>query len=213
MRAFGVVLLVLILAGCGHSQTQYSPAPRAGMTWDRAVSIIEQGFYEDYGKERPESVKVTPEAIVLADGAITTATHAGTVVPIYGAAAVVGTTSARTVAAGQRIYLSSLQPSIVAKRTGRDNRYAVIVRTAPGVTARRIFFRSEVRAEEFADALEYLRLMRRTGQSESAAVNGSVQTPGVMSKEQYKQVQIQQLMEQNLPYEEYTRRMREIEMQ
>lgn len=211
LKTFSILIsLAAVLYGCGHSQTHYAPSARQGMTWDRAVSVIERGFYEDYGKERPESVHVTNEAIILSDGSITTAQHAGTAVPVYGAAVLVGSTSAKTIAAGQRIYLNSLAPAIVLKRNARDNRYAVIIRTNPGVTSRRVFFRTEQRAEEFADALEFVRMSgRAAGESRS---NESI-APSAMSKEQYKQIQIERLMQENLPYEEYVRRMREIEAQ
>lgn len=157
MRIIIAACLLVLVAGCGHSPINYTPSPPSTMTWERATSIIERGFHEDYGDQRPQSVLVTDQAIILADGNITTGSHAGTAVPVYGAAVIVGTSTATTVAAGQHIYLDSLQPSIVVKRNGRDHRYAVIIRTDPGFTARRVFFRSAQRAQEFADALEYVR--------------------------------------------------------
>ncbi len=199
----------LLLSGCGHSKTVFTPAPESGMTWEKAVSVIERGFYEDYGRQKPQAVQVTDQAIVLSDGTVSTAVHSGTAVPVYGAAVLVGSSQVKTVAAGQHIYLASLLPSEVYKRNWRDNRYAVIVRTDPGVTSRRIYFRSERRAEEFADALEYLRLAASGRVSTQAAQS----SPSGMTKEQYKQQQIRKLMEESPPYEEYTRRMREIESQ
>lgn len=204
-----VISAALFLSGCGHSKTSFRPAPEAGMTWEKAVSVIERGFYEDYGRQKPQAVQVTDQAIILSDGTVSTAVHSGTAVPVYGAAVLVGSSQVKTVAAGQHIYLESLLPSEVYKRNGRDNRYAVIVRTDPGVTSRRIYFRSERRAEEFADALEYVRRAAAGRISTQAAQSPSA----AMSKEQYRQQQIRQLMEESPPYEEYTRRMREIEAQ
>lgn len=149
------VVLVWMLSGCGHSRIHYEP--RAGMTWGQAVAVVERGFHEDYGDQHAQSVVVTDKAIILADGNITTGSFAGTAVPVYGSAVVVGSSNSKTVAAGQHIYLDSLMPAMVMKKNGRDNRYAVVIRQQPGVTARRVFFRSQASAKQFADALESLR--------------------------------------------------------
>jgi hypothetical protein len=166
MKHFLTIALVVVFAGCGHSQMRHNPAPAPGMTWAKATAIIERGFYEDYGDQKTQSVHVTEEAIILADGSITTGSHYGTAIPTYGSAIVTGNSTAKTVAAGQRIYLDSLQPSLVMKRNGRDSRYAVVIRTEPGITARRIYFRSEARAKEFADAIEYVRRSHEISRTE-----------------------------------------------
>lgn len=153
-----VIFLSLLLSACGHSHVSYAPVAPVSMSWERAVSIVEQGFYEDYGEQRPQSVEITNEAIVLADGLKTTANSFGTVLPGGGIATVVGSSSVKTVAEGQRLYFRSLGPSMVYKKNARDNRYAVIMRMSVGATARRVFFRSEASAKQFADAVEYLRL-------------------------------------------------------
>jgi hypothetical protein len=132
------------------------------MNWEQAVAVVERGFHEDYGDQRAQSVLVTDRAIILADGSITTGTYAGTAVPVYGAAVVVGSSNSKTVAAGQHIYLDSLMPAMVMQRNGRDNRFAVIIRQEPGITARRVFFRSQASAQRFADALEALRVESTT---------------------------------------------------
>ncbi|MDZ4190400.1 MAG: hypothetical protein U1D65_00115 [Pseudomonas sp.] len=155
LRAICFALVAAVLSGCGHSQINYSPRP--SMTWEQAVAVVERGFHEDYGKERAQSVVVTDKAIVLADGNITTGNFAGSAVPVYGSAVIVGTSNAKTIAAGQHIYLDSLMPAMVMKKNGRENRYAVIVRQEPGITARRVFFRSQAAAQNFADALASLK--------------------------------------------------------
>lgn len=208
---FFLVVAALSLVACGHSQIDYTPGARAGMTWERAASIVERGFYEDYGDQKTQAVQITHEAIILSDGSITTGTHAGTAVPVYGAAVVVGSSTSKTVSAGQRIYLSSLQRSIVLKRNGRDHRFAVIVRTEPGITARRIFFREERRAEEFADSLEYLRLA--VSNVPVASVAAPVPVDGGLTPEQYRRGQLERLMQENLSYDEYQRRLKQIEAQ
>jgi hypothetical protein len=160
MKRLLTLMLAVLVAGCGHSAINYRPSPPANMTWARAVSIIERGFYEDYGDQKTQAVQVTEEAIILSDGSITTTRGIGTALPVYGTAIVATNSVGKTVAAGQHIYLAALEPSIVVERNGRDNRFAVIIRTEPGITARRVFFRSQARATEFADAIEYLHRSR-----------------------------------------------------
>lgn len=159
MRQLIVLLLsVAVLAGCGHSPINHTPTAPQGMTRERAAAVVERGFHEDYGRHKPQSVVVTDKAIVLSDGTVTRGIHSGTAaIPVYGVAVGVGATTATTVQAGQHIYLDSLQPAIVSKKQGRDHRFAVTIRQDPGITVRHVFFRSEQRAREFADALEWLR--------------------------------------------------------
>lgn len=157
MRYFIVIFFLAFLTACGHSQLQYSPNP-SNMSWERAVKVIEQGFYEDYGREKPQAVAVTQDAIILADGTITNTVGYGAATPVDRGAFVIGASTSKTVDAGQRIYLRSLGDSMLMQKNGRDSRYAVVIRLSEGVTARRIFFRSEQRAQEFLDALEYLKV-------------------------------------------------------
>lgn len=149
-------LICFLLAGCGHSQIQYQPSDQQ-LDWNKAVSVIEQGFYEDYGKQKTQAVAVTSEAIILSDGTISNSVGVGTATPLGGSALIVGSSTTKTVSAGQRIYLNSLGDSMLMKRNGRDHRYAVIVRVKPGATARTVFFRTESQAKNFLDALEYLK--------------------------------------------------------
>lgn len=206
---YGILLSFLIfLTGCGHSQINYTPTPPTNMTWDKAVSIVERGFYEDYGEEKTQAVQITEESIILSDGSITTTKGFGTAVPVYGAAIVSTNTTGKTVAAGQRIYLAELQPSVVVKRNGREHRYAVIIRAEPGYTARRVFFRSEDRAKGFADAIAYLHEYAKkkpiANQSASAA------QPEGLTKEKWRRQQLEELQQSGVSYEEYQRRYREL---
>lgn len=66
-KILATALIYIMIAGCGHSQLQYQPADK-NLDWHRAVSIIEQGFYEDYGAQKTQAVAVTSEAIILSDG-------------------------------------------------------------------------------------------------------------------------------------------------
>lgn len=156
-KILAMALIYTALAGCGHSQIQYQPSDR-NLDWNKAVSIIEQGFYEDYGAQKTQAVAVTSEAIILSDGTISNSVGISTASPIAGSALIVGTSTTKTVSAGQRIYLNSLADSMLMKRNGRDHRYAVIIRIKPGATARSVFFRTEHQAKKFLDALEYLKV-------------------------------------------------------
>jgi hypothetical protein len=201
LKALFFSLCLALLAGCGHSNTEYSPAA-GSMTWDQAIAVVERGFHEDYGDQRAQSVLVTDKAIVLSDGNITTGSYTGTAIPVYGTAVVIGASNSKTVAAGQHIYLDALLPSMVMKKNMREGRYAVIIRQSPGFTARRVFFRTQSSAQTFADALEVL----RTGKVTQVRAEDPT-----ITKEQYKQKLIQQLNNESPPYEEYVRRMRLIE--
>lgn len=151
-----IALICTFLVGCGHSQIHYQPSDR-NLDWNKAVSIVEQGFYEDYGAQKTQAVAVTSEAIILSDGTISNSVGVSTVSPIAGSALIVGSSTTKTVSAGQRIYLNSLGDSMLMKRNGRDHRYAVIIRIKPGTTARTVFFRTEEQAKKFLDALQYLK--------------------------------------------------------
>ncbi|MCU1719408.1 hypothetical protein [Pseudomonas sp. 5P_3.1_Bac2] len=201
LKALVSSLAIVLLAGCGHSNIGYSPSA-GNMTWDQAVAIVERGFHEDYGDQKTQSILITDKAIVLSDGSITTGSYSGTAIPVYGAAVVIGASNSKTIAAGQHIYLDTLLPSMVMKKNMREGRFAVIIRQSPGFTARRVFFRTQSSAEIFSDALEVLRA------GHGVPIH---QENTALSKDQYKQQLIQQLNNDSPPYEEYVRRMREIE--
>lgn len=157
IRGVGVVLLAFLISACGHRQLDYVAKPEAGMTWGQASSIVERGFYEDFGKRKPVAVLVTDNYIVLSDGTISEGSGVASTMPIGSGAIAVGSSTVVTKEAGQRLYFSSLgKPTIHQHRM--KERYAVMIRSVEGANLRVLFFRSQTRAQEFADAIEYLRL-------------------------------------------------------
>lgn len=207
MRTLIYVVAAILLAGCGHSQIGYTPVAPQGITTQQAASVVEQGFYEDYSQEKPQTAMVTQEFIALSNGSITRGLTTGTAQAFNGVVVGLGSTFLRTEEINQRIYFRSLGVPIVSKRNGRDNRYAVTIRLAEGVTARNVYFRSEQRAREFADALVYLRDSSARG---TLGAQPAAAPSGMPSEQAYKQQQLDQLMKQNLSYEEYQKRHREI---
>lgn len=207
MRTLIYVVSAILLAGCGHSQIGYTPMAPQGITTQQAASVVEQGFYEDYSQEKPQTAMVTEEFIALSNGSVTRGLTTGTAQAYNGVVVGLGSTFLRTEEINQRIYFRSLGVPIVSKRNGRENRYAVTIRLAEGVTARNVYFRSEQRAREFADALVYLR-----DSSASGALGSRPATApsGMPSEQAYKEQQLRDLSQQNLPYEEYQKRYRQI---
>lgn len=207
MRLTALILASTLIVGCGHSQIGYTPVAPQGITTQQAASVLEQGFYEDYSQEKPQSAMVTEEFIGLSNGSVTRGLTTGTAQSYNGVVVGLGSTFLRTEEINQRIYFRSLGVPIVSKRNGRDNRYAVTIRLAEGVTARNVYFRSEQRAREFADALVYLRdsSARGTLGSQPAA-----SPSGMPTEQSYKQQQLDDLKRQNLSYEEYRKRHRQI---
>lgn len=207
MRFLIITMFVALSAGCGHSKIAYTPSTPQGITIQQAASIVEQGFYEDYGRQKPQTAMVTEEFIALSNGTVTRGLTTGTAQVFGGVAVGLGSTFLRTEEINQRIYFRSLGVPIVSKRNGRENRYAVTIRLAEGVTARNVYFRSDHRAREFADALVFLSEFSARG------APGSQPAPaysGMQSEHAYKEEQLQQLRQQNLPYDEYQKRYREI---
>lgn len=150
------MLTTVLLVGCAHRPVGYTPSSPAGMTQESAEAVIERAFHEDF-RRQPEAVQVTEEAIVLSEGFITKSSSTAVAVPVAGSAVGMGSSTSRTKSAAQYIYLDSLLPSVVLKRTGRDHQYAVTIMQEPGVAVRHVYFRTQFRAQEFADALEWLR--------------------------------------------------------
>ncbi|MBD9671605.1 hypothetical protein IB275_13565 [Pseudomonas sp. PDM21] len=204
MRKLIAVIAISMLTACGHTQVAYTPSPRAGMDTKQAASIVEQGFYEDYGSEKAQSAMVTPEYIALSNGTVSRGVNVGQASAYNGVVVGLGSTFMTTQEINQRIYYRSVGAIQVYKKNMRDNRYAVIIRTSEGANARRIFFRSESRAEEFADAMEYLKRSYAAGTLAPQAPAAS--SGAALSREQ----QIQQLQQRNLPYEQYQQEYRRI---
>ena len=204
MRSVAILMLFALLAACGHTRVDYTPKPRPGMDAAQAASVVEQGFYEDYGKEKAQSAMVTSEYIALSNGTVSRGVNLGQASAYNGVVVGLGSTYMTTQDINQRIYFRSVGEIQVYKKNARENRYAVIIRTVEQTTARRVFFRSESRAEEFADAMEYLKRSYAAGTlapQAPAAPIGSTQS---------RELQIQQLQQRNLPYEQYQQEYRRI---
>lgn len=207
MRLPLLVLLVSLLAACGHSQLAYTPKAPLNATPQQIASIVEQGFYEDYGQQKPQSALVTEEFIALSNGSVTRGLTTGSAQAFGGVVVGLSSTFLRTEEINQRIYYRNLGTPIVSKRNGRDNRYAVTIRTAESTTARNVYFRSEQRAKEFADALVYL---RDYGTAGKLAAPTTATPSGMPTQEAYRAQQLEELQRQSLPYEEYRKRYRAI---
>lgn len=204
MRIAGLLFAALLLAGCGHTRVDYTPKPRPGMDTQHAASVVEQGFYEDFGKEKAQSAMVTSEYIALSNGTVSRGVNLGQASAYNGVVVGLGSTYMTTQDINQRIYFRSVGEIQVYKKSARENRYAVIIRTVEQTTARRVFFRSESRAEEFADAMEYLK------RSYAAGTLAPQAPPAPVGSTQSRDQQILQLQQRNLPYEQYQQEYRRI---
>lgn len=150
-----------VLVGCGHKQLDYRPAAPAGMDRHQAISAVEQGFYEDFSKTRPESIEVTEQFIVLSDGLVSKGSSFGSAAPIGNGAIAAGTSTVTTKLMGQRLYFNSMGSINIYQKKFRSGRFAVIIRAADGSEMRAVRLRSFEQAKRFADALEYLRAASR----------------------------------------------------
>lgn len=159
MKLLAVVMVAVLAAGCGHQRLDYSAQAPTGMKWAEAAAIVEQGFYEDFGKRKAAAALVGEEFITLSDGTISTGQGFAAAVPVGIGAIASGSSTVTTREAGQRLYYRSMGKPSVFKRRMKD-RYAVMVRSVEGANLRVVMFRSLARAEEFANALEYLRTSR-----------------------------------------------------
>lgn len=156
------LLVALVLTGCGHKQLDYTPKPTPGMDRQQAVSIVEQVFYEDFSKTRPQSVVVTEQFIALSEGLISNGTSFGSAAPVGTGAIAVGSSSVSTREVGQRLYFNSMAVINVYQRRMKSGQFAVVVRGSDGGELRIIKTRSLEKAQRFADALEYLRVHSST---------------------------------------------------
>lgn len=209
MRLLLSAVLTIVLSGCGHTAIQYTPNPAAIASDSQAASVVEQGFYEDFGSTKPQSAIVTNEYIGLSNGTISRGVGFGQASAYNGVVVGLNSTFVRTEELTQRIYFRSLGQPIVLEKNGRDNRYAVTIRTSEGTTARNVHFRSEARAVEFANALVYLRQASDRGTLGKAA-SAAQQPVGLPTEQAYKEQQLELLKQQSLPYAEYQKRYQEI---
>jgi PBP1b-binding outer membrane lipoprotein LpoB len=156
-----VLATAFMLTGCGHKQLDYRPAAPAGMDRQQAISAVEQGFYEDFSKTRPESIEVTEQFIVLSDGIVSKGSSFGSAAPIVNGAIAAGTSTVTTKLMGQRLYFNSMGSINLYQKKFKSGRFAVIIRAADGSEMRAVRLRSLEKAKRFADALEYLRTTSR----------------------------------------------------
>jgi len=159
MKQILLLVGVLALAGCGHSRMSYTPVPMG--TFVEAQSIVEQVFLEDYvSDQRPQSVVVGPEYILLSDGLVTTGDSVASAAPIGVGAIAVGSSRSVTREEGQRIYYNSLGESTLHSRKFKANRYVILIRNTEGATLRRINTTNLDKAQRFLNALAFLRSER-----------------------------------------------------
>ncbi len=159
-KLWAVLITTLVLAGCGHTRMNYVGAPPAGMNREQAVSIVEQVFYEDYSKTKPQSVVVTDEYILLSDGVVSNGSSFGSATAIGSGAIAAGSSRVVTKEMGQRIYLRSIGDVGVFQHKMKKGRYAVVIRATDGSTLRAVRTRSLENAQRFADAIAYLKARR-----------------------------------------------------
>ncbi|WP_153050275.1 hypothetical protein [Pseudomonas sp. MF4836] len=155
------MLAVAALAGCGSQPIDYAAKAQPGMTRERAVSVVEQVFYEDFSKKRPQYVEVTDEFILLSDGTISKSSGFATAAPIGNGAIAAGNSTTVTKAMGQRIYFRSLGTTTIHKTRGREGRYTVVIRNVDGSGLRNVHMRTQATAEQFIDAVQFLKTISR----------------------------------------------------
>ncbi|MCP6695892.1 hypothetical protein [Pseudomonas donghuensis] len=152
-----ISLLLTVLSGCGSNRVDYTPMPPAAMTRQQAIEIVEQGFYEDYGKKRPVHVDVTERYILLADGVISKGSGFASATPVGTGAIAAGTSTTITKEMGQRIYFNNLGRTTIHQKRTNPNRCTVVLRAFDQSDVRAIHTRSLAHAQRFADAIEVLR--------------------------------------------------------
>ena len=159
-KLWAVLLATVVIAGCGHTRMDYVGVAPAGMDRDQAVSIVEQAFYEDYSKTKPQSVAVTDEYILLSDGVVSNGTSFGSATAIGSGAIAAGSSRVVTKEMGQRIYLRSIGDVGVFQHKMKKGRYAVVIRAKDGSQLRALRTHSLESAQRFADAIAYLKAHR-----------------------------------------------------
>ncbi len=157
MRYLLAVALSALLLGCGHSKVLYQPQIEVDMNKNKAVKIIEQSFYEDFGKGKVEAVEVTDEAIILYKGVITNSKGSASALAIGSGALGSSKSISKTMHDSQRIYLNSLGDMKLQQSNKNSKNYAVSIFMQDGSLAKHVFFRDEVKAKRFINAMEYLK--------------------------------------------------------
>lgn len=160
-RLWMIALAAVVLVGCGHRQLESVVTPPPGMDRQHAIAAVEQGFYEDWNtSDRPQSVVVTDQYILLSDGIVSDGSSFASAVPIGAGAIAAGNSRVVTREMGQRIYLSSLGEISIYEHKVKKNRFVVIIRSADGGELRKINVRSLALAQQFAGAIAYLKANR-----------------------------------------------------
>lgn len=155
-----LAVLTMVLAGCGSQQIDYSPKPSQAMTRQQAAALVEQVFYEDYGKQRPEYVEINDDFILLSDGVVSNSSGFGSAAAVGSGAIVAGNSRTVTKAAGQRIYWRTLDQVTIHQKRGRSNRFVLVLRNADGGTLRYVNVRTLAIAKDFVDAVQVLKSPR-----------------------------------------------------
>jgi len=159
-RLWMIALAAVVLAGCGHRQLESVVTAPPGMDRQHAIAAVEQGFYEDWNNDRPQSVVVTDHYILLSDGVVSDGSSFASAVPIGTGAIAAGNSRVITREMGQRIYLSSLGEISIYEHKVKKNRFVVIIRSADGSELRKVNMRSLALAQQFAGAIAYLKAHR-----------------------------------------------------
>lgn len=155
-RAF-LLVLTLIITGCGSRQIDYQPSTNAITSRAQAEQVIEKSFYEDYGQARVSSMTVTRDYLLLSNGLVTRSQATG--VAQGGIAVASGT--AVTAPDEARIYYSSIGSAKLYTSKNREGRYTVILRRTDDSVIRHVRFRNAADAKQFIDAIDYLKRSSR----------------------------------------------------
>nr|WP_314872096.1 hypothetical protein [uncultured Pseudomonas sp.] len=156
------ILLSVAISGCGSQRLNYAPSAAQFSERQQAVDVVEQSFYEDYGKKfRPQSVLITDKVIILSDGVVSEATGFSSAAPLGAGVIASGSSRSVTKDASRRIYLSSIDEVSIYQKRGRASRFTVIIRGVDGRELGSIRTGSLERAQRFSDALTYLKSSAR----------------------------------------------------
>ncbi|MGM7282615.1 hypothetical protein ABRY74_12320 [Pseudomonas guariconensis] len=155
------ILLSLLVAGCGSQRLSYAPSAAHFSDCQQAAEVVEQAFFEDYGKKfRPQSVLITDKVIILSDGVISEASGFASAAPLGAGAIAAGSTRSVTKDANRRIYLNSIDNISIYQKRARSSRFTVIIRGHDGRELGSIRTGSLERAQRFSDALVYLKTVK-----------------------------------------------------
>jgi len=154
-----VALLAAALSGCGSQRIDYVPTSSHFNDRQQAADVVEQTFYEDFGKKfRPQSVFINEKVIVLSDGVISESTGYASAVPIGAGAIAAGSSKSVTKDANRRIYLNSIHDIAIYQRRGRASRFTVVIRGSSNQELGSVRMGSLERAQQFSDAVAYLKV-------------------------------------------------------